>query len=282
MSPLYLNATSHRAQSGVVALREETRHGIIEAKTRNGALTGKVAVVTGASRGIGRATAERLAKDGASVVVNYATSAEEANAVVEAIRTRGGEALAIQADIARLEDIRRLFRETMERLEMLDILVANAGYSCFKPMDEITEEDFDLTYRLNAKGTYFCLQEALRHMVDGGRVVCISTIGTVLNVPGGTCYFGSKAAVEQFCRTLAKEIAPRGITVNVVSPAFTETVMLLANMGADARRDFIEMTPLHRLGQPEEIADVISFLVGEQGRWINRQNIAADGGIISR
>jgi 3-oxoacyl-[acyl-carrier protein] reductase len=247
-----------------------------------GALTGKVVVVTGASRGIGRATVERLAKDGASVVVNYATSAEEADAVVEVIKTRGGEALAIQADIARLEDIRRLFRETMERLERLDILVANAGYSCFKPMDEITEEDFDLTYRLNAKGTYFCLQEALRHMVDGGRVVCISTIGTVLNVPGGTCYFGSKAAVEQFCRTLAKEIAPRGITVNVVSPGFTETVMLLANMGADARRDFIEMTPLHRLGQPEEIADVISFLVGEQGRWINRQNIAADGGIISR
>jgi 3-oxoacyl-[acyl-carrier protein] reductase len=167
-------------------------------------------------------------------------------------------------------------------MERLDILVANAGYSCFKPMEEITEEDFDLTYRLNAKGTYFCLQEALRHMVDGGRVVCISTIGTVLNVPGGTCYFGSKAAVEQFCRTLAKEAAPRGITVNVVSPGFTETAILLTNMGADARRDFIKMTPLHRLGQPEEIADVISFLVGEQGRWINRQNIAADGGIISR
>jgi 3-oxoacyl-[acyl-carrier protein] reductase len=247
-----------------------------------GALTGKVAIVTGASRGIGRATAERLAKDGASVVVNYATSAEEANAVVEAIRTQGGEALAIQADIAKLEDIRRLFRESVERLERLDILVANAGYSCFKPMAEITEEDFDRTYRLNAKGTYFCLQEALRHMVDGGRVVCISTIGTVLNVPGGTCYFGSKAAVEQFCRTLAKEIAPRGITVNVVSPGFTETKMLLAAMEPAARRDFIEMTPLHRLGQPEEIADVVSFLVSEQGRWINRQNVAADGGIISR
>ena len=215
-------------------------------------------------------------------MVNYATSAEEANAVVEAIRTQGGKALAIQADIAKLEDIRRLFGESVERLERLDILVANAGYSCFKPMAGITEEDFDRTYRLNARGTYFCLQEALRHMADGGRVVCISTIGTVLNVPGGTCYFGSKAAVEQFCRTLAKEIAPRGITVNVVSPGFTETKMLLAAMEPAARRDFIEMTPLHRLGQPEEIAEVIAFLVSEQGRWINRQNIAADGGIISR
>jgi 3-oxoacyl-[acyl-carrier protein] reductase len=170
----------------------------------------------------------------------------------------------------------------MGRLDRLDIFVANAGYSCFKPMAEITEEDFDRTYALNAKGTYFCLQEALRHMADGGRIVCVSTIGTVLNVPGGTCYFGSKAAVEQFCRTLAKEVAPRGITVNVVSPGFTETKMLLANMGLNARRDLIEMTPLHRLGQPEEIAEVIAFLTSEQGRWLTRQNIAADGGIVSR
>ncbi len=247
-----------------------------------GELNGKVAVITGASRGIGRATAQRLAKDGAAVVVNYATGAQDAHAVVEAIRSRGGAALALQADIADLAAIRRLFRETIERLGRLDILVANAGYACFKPMHETTEEDFDRTYRVNAKGTYFCLQEALRHMADGGRIVCVSTIGTVLNVPGGSCYFGSKAAVEQFCRTLAKEVAPRGITVNLVSPGFVETGMLLANLGAEARRDFIEMTPLRRLGQPEDIADLISFIVGEQGRWVNRQNIAADGGIISR
>jgi len=245
-------------------------------------LKGKVAVVTGASRGIGRATAERLAQEGATVVVNYATSAAEANAVVKGIEAQGGKALAVQADVAKLEDIRRLFRETIKHLDRLDVLVANAGYSCFKPMEEITEEDFDRTYALNAKGTYFCLQEALRHMVEGGRIVCVSTIGTVLNVPGGTCYFGSKAAVEQFCRTLAKEIAPRGITVNVVSPGFTETQMLLATMTPEACQDFIEMTPLHRLGQPEEIAEVIAFLVSDRARWVTRQNIAADGGIISR
>ena len=245
-------------------------------------LKGKVAVVTGASRGIGRATAERLARDGASVVVNYAISAEEANAVVEGIEAQGGRALAVQADVAKLEDIRRLFRETIGHLDRLDIFVANAGYSCFKPLEEITEEDFDRTYALNAKGTYFCLQEALRHMADGGRIVCVSTIGTVLNMPGGTCYFGSKAAVEQFCRTLAKEVAPRGITVNAVSPGFTETQMLLANTDQGARQDIIEMTPLQRLGQPEEIAEVISFLVSEQGRWVTRQNIATDGGIIGR
>jgi len=119
-------------------------------------------------------------------------------------------------------------------------------------------------------------------MTDGGKIVCISTIGTELNVPGGSCYFGSKAAVEQFCRVLAKEVAPRGITVNVVSPGFTETQMLLTNMGPDALRALIELTPLARLGQPEDIADAIAFLVSHGARWITRQNIAVDGGIISR
>src|SRR5262249_55503216 len=143
-------------------------------------------------------------------------------------------------------------------------------------------QDFDQIFTLNAKGTFFCLQEALRYMGDGGRIVCVSTIGTVLNVPGGTCYFGSKAAVEQFCRTLAKEISARGITVNVVSPGFTETHMLLTNMTPDVYREVIEMTPLQRLGQPQEIAEVIAFLVSQRGRWVTRQNIAADGGIVSR
>lgn len=250
-----------------------------------GSLVGKVAIVTGASRGIGRATAEHLAKDGAAVVINYAISVEEANAVVETIEAQGGKALAVQADIAQLDDIRRLFRETVEHWGQLDILVSNAGYASFKPMAETTEEDFDRTYALNAKGTYFCLQEALRYMGDGGRIVCVSTIGTVLNLPGGTCYFGSKAAVEQFCRVLAKEVAPRGITVNIVSPGFVETKMLdglFLKMDPDAPQGLIEMTPLRRFGQPEEIAEVIAFLVSERGRWVTRQNIAADGGIISR
>lgn len=170
----------------------------------------------------------------------------------------------------------------MENLRRVDILVANAGYSCFKPLIELTEEDFDRTFAVNTKGTFFCLKEALSHMADGGRIVCLSTIGTVLNVLGGTCYFASKAAVEQFCQTLAKEVASRGITVNVVSPGFTATQMLFSAMNADARSDLIEATPLHRLGQPDDIAEVIAFLVSDKGRWVTRQNIAVDGGIISR
>jgi 3-oxoacyl-[acyl-carrier protein] reductase len=245
-------------------------------------LAGKVAIVTGASRGIGCATADRLARDGATIVVNYVKNEIEAQTVVDVITAWGGKAVAIQADVTKLDDIRRLFRLTMERLGRLDILIANAGYSVFKPLAEITEEDFDLTYTLNSKGTFFCLQEALRHMADGGRIVCISTIGTELNLPGGSCYFGSKAAVEQFCRVLAKEVAPRKITVNVVSPGFTETQMLLANMEPDALKELITMTPLARLGQPEDIADAIAFLVSHDARWLTRQNIAVDGGIISR
>ena len=245
-------------------------------------LKGKVAVVTGSSRGIGQATAERLALDGASVVINYAKSVDEAESVVNGITKRGGKALAVQADIAYLDDIRRLFRETVERLGRLDIMVANAGYSVFKSVVDTTEEDFDRTYTLNAKGTFFCLQEALRYMADGGRIVCISTIGTELNLPGGSCYFGSKAAVEQFCRVLAKEVASRQITVNVVSPGFIATQMLLATMNPEAVQELTAMTPLARLGQPEDIADVVAFLVGRDARWITRQNLAVDGGIISR
>ena len=244
-----------------------------------------MAVVTGASRGIGRATAERLARDGASVVVNYAKSAAEALDVVEAITARGGTARAIAADVARGDEVIRLFRETVEAFAGVDILVANAGHALFKPFAEITEEEFARTHTVNVMGTFFCLQEALRHMRDGGRIVCVSTIGTELNLPGGSAYFATKAAIEQLCRTLAKEVAPRGITVNVVSPGFVETQMLrdaFADMSPSARDQLVGMTPLGRLGRPEDIAGAIAFLVGAGAEWITRQNIAVDGGIVSR
>jgi 3-oxoacyl-[acyl-carrier protein] reductase len=245
-------------------------------------LRGKVAIVTGASSGIGQAIAERLARDGATVVVNYSKSATGSATVVERIHAQGGFAVAVQADIAVLSDIRRLFSETQRLFKRLDILIANAGVSIFKPLSEVTEEDFDSMFSVNAKGTFFCLQHALNHLSDGGKIIAISTIGTVLNVPGGACYFGSKGAVEQFCRTLAKEVVGRGITVNVVSPGITETPMLTDTMEPAALAAMIEMTPLQRLGQADEIADVVSFLCSENGRWVNRQNIAVDGGIISR
>lgn len=248
-------------------------------------LHGKVAVVTGASRGIGRAIALRLAQDGASVVVNYAHNHGAARDTVNDITEAGGQALAVQADIASRAAIRQLFDTALSHYGRLDILVANAGYAVFKPLADISEEDFDATYAVNARGTFFCMQEALRHLGDGGRIVCISTIGTLLNMPGGACYFGAKAAVEQFCRVAAREVAARGITINAVSPGFTDTDMLRATLAAsepDAAAQLINMTPLARLGEGRDIAAVVAFLVGPDAAWMTRQNLAVDGGIVSR
>ncbi len=241
-------------------------------------LTGKVAIVTGGSQGIGRAIAIALAQNGASVVVNYAHSADKAQAVVSEIEGKAGEALAVQADMSQAADIRRLFQETCDRFGQPDILVNNAGVAIYKPLAEATEEDFDSTFALNTRGTFFALQEATRRMANNGRIVSISTGATILGSPGGSFYAGSKAAVEQFSKALAKEIGDRGITVNVVSPGFTDTEMLAKNpqykeMGA-------KMSPLGRLGQPSDIADVVVFLVSEQGRWITGQNIEAGGGVV--
>lgn len=245
-------------------------------------LDGKVAIVTGASRGIGRATAERLARDGAQVVVNYARSRDEAMAVVDGINAAGGSALSLQADVSKPAESLRLVEATVAHFGRLDIFVANAGYATFKPLADIDEAEFDRVFSLNAKGTFFCLQAAARHLADGGRIICLSTIGTVLNVAGGTCYFGSKAAVEQFCRVLAREVAPRGVTVNLVSPGFTATRMLDELLSDDDLPPLIDMTPFGRLGEPAEIADVIAFLAGDGARWMTRQNLAVDGGIVAR
>jgi len=246
-------------------------------------LKGKVALVTGASRGI--ATAERLAADGCAVVVNYARSASEAEATVAAIRAQGGMASAVQADMGAIGDIERLFASTLAQFGRLDVLVANAGACTFKPLIETTEEDFDHMFAVNAKGVYFCLREAARHMVDGGRIVCVSTIGTVMNMPGGSCYFGTKGAIEQFCRVFAREVAPRGITVNLVSPGFVETSMLkglLADVDPTVPDELLAMTPLSRFGRPEDIAGAIAFLAGPGAEWMTRQNLAVDGGIVGR
>ncbi len=248
-------------------------------------LHGKVALVTGASRGIGRAIALRLAQDGASVVVNYAHNHDAARTTVDAIIEAGGQALAVQADIASRAAIRHLFDTALRHYGQLDILVANAGYAVFKPLADISEEDFDATYAINARGTFFCMQEALRHLADGGRIVCISTIGTLLNMPGGACYFGAKAAVEQFCRVAAREVAARNITVNAVSPGFIDTDMLrsvLAEGEPDGAAQLISMTPLARLGEGRDIAAAVAFLVGPDAAWMTRQNLAVDGGIVSR
>jgi len=240
-------------------------------------LAGKVAVVTGASRGIGRAIAERLGRDGASVVVNYVNQIDQANAVVAAIEASGGRAIAVQADIGNVPDIRRLFQAAEDHFGGLDIVVNNAATALFKPTVDATEEDFERLFNIIARGTFFSLQETARRIRDGGRIVSISTIGTVLPGPGASLYLGSKAAVEQFNKVLSKELGSRNVTVNIVSPGLTRTDGLI--MPQAAIDQGVAMTPLGRLGEPDDVASVVGFLVGSDGRWVTGQNILAGGGI---
>jgi 3-oxoacyl-[acyl-carrier protein] reductase len=239
-------------------------------------LSGKVAIVTGASSGIGRAIAERLADDGAIVVVNYSKSSERAQQVVVGIQAKGGKALAVQADMSQVMEARRLVIDTVKQFNRLDVLVNNAGKFMPKPLDETTEADFDGIIALNAKGPYFAMQEAARVLKEGGRIVNISTGGTHLHFPGATAYLGSKAALEQYTKGLAQELAPRGITVNTVSPGFTETGM----MTEEYRQIGIQLSPMKRLGVPKDVADVVAFIVSEEARWLTGQTIQAGGGIV--
>ncbi len=239
-------------------------------------LKGKVAIVTGASSGIGRGIAERLAQDGATVVVNYAKSADKAKQVVAGIEANGGKAVAVQADMSKAAEARWLVKDTVKQFGRLDILVNNAGEFMAKPLVETTEEEFDRLFALNAKGPYFAMQEAARVIRDGGRIINISTDGTHLGFSGATTYLGSKGALEQFSKGLAHELAAKGVTVNTVSPGFTETGM----MTEPFRQVGIQMSPLKRIGLPKDIADVVAFVVSEEARWLTGQNLHAGGGVV--
>jgi 3-oxoacyl-[acyl-carrier protein] reductase len=240
-------------------------------------LNGKVAVVTGASRGIGRGIAERLAKDGASIVVNYTRNADEARKVVDAIEATGGKAVAVQADIGKVSDVRRLFRETEKAFGRLDILVNNAGIFWAKPITDVTEDEYDQIFAINAKGQFFAMQEAARRMADGGRIVNISTGGTQLAFPGISAYGGTKSALEFFTKVAARELGARKITVNTVSPGYTETDML---SDPSLRTLGVEASPLKRLGTPKDIADVVAFVVSDEAGWITGDTIQAGGGVV--
>src|SRR5574340_35181 len=230
-------------------------------------LSGKVAIVTGASSGIGRAIALRLADDGAALVVNYRTREQQADQVVAAIQAKGGTAVALQADMSRASDARRLVTETVSRFGRLDILVNNAGKFTPKPFLDTTEADFDALIGLHAKGPYFAMQEAARVLADNGRIVNITTAGTQLHFHGASAYLGSKRALEQFTKAIAQELAPRGITVNAVSPGITDTGVLTEPY----RQMGLRRSPTQRLGLPADIAEVVAFLASEKARWLTGQ-----------
>lgn len=241
-------------------------------------LKDKVAIVTGSSRGIGRAIAERLGKEGANVVVTYVGNRDKAEEVVSNIKASGSEAIAIQVDMKNLSDIRNLFEKTRDRFGKLDILVNNAaGKNIFKLTADMTEEDYDGMFDIT-KGVYFALQQAAQYMADGGHIVSLSTSGTVMPIPTGGAYAGSKAAIEQFSTCLAKELGGRGITVNTISPGVTETDGLVMNQ--EQVNQLIAQTPLGRLGKPYDVASAVALLVSEDAHWITGQMIRANGGIV--
>lgn len=241
-------------------------------------LNGKVALVTGASRGIGRGIAERLAKDGANIVVNYTRNADEAKKVVAGIEALGTKAVAVQADVGKVSDVRRLFQETDKAFGRLDILINNAGIFWAKPMADVTEDEYDQIFAINTKGQFFAMQEAAKRMADGGRIVNISTGATQLAFPGISAYGGTKSALEFFTKVAARELGQRKITVNTVSPGYTETDMLT---DPNFRTIGIEASPLKRLGTPKDIADVVAFIVSEEAGWITGDTIQAGGGVVT-
>jgi 3-oxoacyl-[acyl-carrier protein] reductase len=239
----------------------------------------KVAIVTGASRGIGAEIARRLVADGFAVAINYANSATDAEKLAEQLVAAGGVAVAIQADVASTDDVRRLFDATEHHLGKVDVLVNNAGVMNTMPLAETSDEVFERTFAINTRGTFNTLREAGKRMNDGGRVINFSTTALALRLPGYAIYNASKAAVESLTHVFAKELRGRNITVNAVAPGPVATELFLNGKTEEQIKHFASLPPLQRLGEPEDIANVVSFLAGPDSGWINGQILRANGGI---
>jgi len=245
-------------------------------------LTGRVAIVTGASKGIGAAIARELAAAGAAVVVNYAGSRAGAEQVVAEITAAGGKALAVQADVAKAADVQRLIGETVGAFGAPDILVNNAGVYEFAPLEAVTAELFHRQFDTNVLGLLLVTQEAVKHFnAKGGSIINISSVVTQLNLPGSSVYAATKAAVDTITRVLAKELGPRRIRVNAINPGVTETEGTRSQgiIGSDFEKNAIAQTPLGRVGQPVDVAKVALFLASEDSGWVSGDTILASGGL---
>ena len=240
----------------------------------------KVAIVTGASRGIGAEVAKRLAADGLAVVVNYASEAPAAEALVNAIAADGGKAIAVQADVRAPNEVRRLFETAERTFGGADVLVNNAGIMALGTIAETDDASFDRQIAVNLKGTFNGMREAAKRLRPGGRIINFSSSVVGLLQPTYAVYAATKAAVEAMTSILAKELRGRDITVNAVAPGPTATDLFLKGKPQEVVDKLAKLAPLERLGQPSDIASVVSFLAGRDGGWVNGQVLRANGGII--
>jgi 3-oxoacyl-[acyl-carrier protein] reductase len=244
-------------------------------------LNGKVAIVTGASKGIGASIAVHLANEGAAVVVNYASSKQGADRVVGEITGNGGKAVAVQADLAKEADVRRLFAETKKAFGRVDVLVNNAGIYDFKPLAEVTSDQFHSQFNLNVLGLILASQEAAKHFGnDGGSIVNVSSLVATSGVPNASVYSGTKGAVDSVTRSLASELGPRKIRVNSVNPGMVETegVRAAGFDESDFRKHIESLTPLGRIGQPADVAPAVVFFASDDSRWITGESLTIAGG----
>lgn len=244
-----------------------------------GKLLNKVVVVTGASKGIGAGIAKRAAAEGAKVVVNYASSREDAERVVSEIKAKGGSAVAVQADVAKAEDVKRLFAETKRAYDRLDVLVNNAGVYAFSPIEQVTEAEFTRQFHINVLGPILVTQEALKYFgTDGGNVINISSVVSESAPPASTVYSATKGALDTVTRVLAKELSARKIRVNTIAPGGVETEGTAGYVGSEFFNKVVEATPLGRIGQPEDIARVAVFLASDDSGWLTGERVSASGG----
>lgn len=239
----------------------------------------RTVLVTGSSRGIGRAIAVRLAGPETNVVVNYRSDADAAAEVVDEVASRGGKAIAVAADVADAAQLDLLFDQAERHFGTLDVVVGNVGIARFGPIVDATDEDFDLLFATNAKATFRLLRAAARRVRDGGRIVVVSTGLTAIAQPGSGVVAASKAAGNALVRVLAHELGPRSVTVNAVRPGPVRTDALLANRKPEELSEFAQSTPLRRIGEPEDIAAIVDFLAAPDSGWVTGQLINAGGGL---
>jgi 3-oxoacyl-[acyl-carrier protein] reductase len=245
-------------------------------------LTGKVAVVTGASKGIGAGIAKGLAAEGASVVVNYASSREGADRVVAEITARGGKAIAVQGDVSKTGDVKRVFAEAAKAYGKLDVLVNNAGVYAFAPLEAITEDEFHRQFNTNVLGLILATQEAEKHFgPEGGSVINIGSAVTDLNIPQTAVYTATKGAVTSITQVLSKELGPKKIRVNSINPGMVETegVHAAGFIGGELESQTVAQTPLGRIGQPDDITPVAVFLASADSGWLTGEVLVASGGV---